>query len=298
MITETPIKDFNSKLKFDTAKYPQCTCNKGCPKFFYNAVFCAARASGKTWTMSRLLKHYEDNVIKDNDGNVCKTRVFIISPTIDQNVVFKSLKSVDFENDVYDEYTDENLEEIIDKINTVKQECQDYRDYKNAYNKYMILKANELHKLTDEELHMLTSHNFEHYKTLPVPKWGPVPPINFLLLDDILGTKALSTSKRSKLTNLYIKNRHHQLCCMIAVQSMRGLSREIRLNSNVFFLGKFATKRVVLEDMYEELSNCLSMDLFEELYDKATEEKYGALVIDLTDGKKFMKNFDSILNVE
>jgi hypothetical protein len=224
--------------------------------------------------------------------------VFIISPTIDQNVVFKSLKSIDFDNDVYDEYTDQNLEEIIQKINTVKQECQEFKDYKNAYNKYMKLKVNEIHKLTDEELNLLTKNNFEHYKTLTVPKWGEIPPINFLILDDVLGTKALSSSKRSKLTNLYIKNRHHTLCCMIAVQSMRGLSREIRLNSNVFFLGKFATKKIVLEDMYEELSSVISMEKFEELYDHSTEEKYGALVIDLTDGKRFLRNFDSVLNID
>ena len=292
-VTETPINNFNSKLKFDTAKYPQCTCGKGCPKFFFNALFCAARQSGKTWTMSRLLKHYQDNVIKDSEGNVYKTRIFIISPTIEQNEVFKSLK-IDFENDVYDEYSDDHLEEIIHKIDADKQSWKDYVDYIKAYKKYMTLKVNEIHKLTDEELQLLTAHNFEDYKTLQKVE----PKVYFLILDDVLGTKALSSSKRSKLTNLYIKNRHHSLCCMIAVQSMCGLSREIRLNSNVFFLGKFATKRIVLDDMFSEISSCVSMQKFEELYDHATAEKYGALVIDLSDGKKFMRNFDGVLSID
>jgi len=79
---------------------------------------------------------------------------------------------------------------------------------------------------------------------------------------------------------------------------MRGVSREIRLNSNVFFLGKFATKKIVLEDMFEEISSCMSMDIFEQLYDRVTSEKFGALVIDLSDGKKFMRNFDSVLEIK
>jgi ASC-1-like (ASCH) protein len=55
----------------------------------------------------------------------------------------------------------------------------------------------------------------------------------------------------------------------------------------------------VLEDMFEEVSNVVkSIEQFEELYDRATEEKYGALIIDLTDGKKFMKGLDAILEIE
>lgn len=299
MITEVPIKNFHSKLKYDTVKYPQCTCGKGCPKFYFNMCCIAARQSGKTYTISKLLQHYGDNVIKDNDGNVCKLRVFIISTTIDANPVFKSLKSVDFDNDIYEECNDEALDDIIEKIDAVKQECLDYKNYKAAFSKYMKLKADEVHKLTDEELQLLTKHNFEHWKTIPEPKWGTTPPVNVVVLDDCLGTKILSSSKKSKFVNLYIRNRHRQLCFIIAVQSVRSLSREIRMNTSVFFLGKFATKKVVLEDMYEEVSNCVTQEQFEELYDHATSEKYGALIVDLTqDDKCFLKGLDAVLKLD
>lgn len=294
MITEVPITEFNGKLKYKKLEYPQCTCGK-CPRFFFNMVCCAARQSGKTHCIARMIQHYTDNIIKDSDGNIVKCRTFIISSTLDANPVLTSLKSVDVENDTYSEYSDDVIVEIMEDIARVKQECQDYRDYKKAYLKYMKLKVHEINKLTDEELQLLTKHNFEDYKNIDKPRYE-VPPINFIIFDDILGTKALSSSKRSKLMNLYIKNRHLQVCCFIAVQSMRGLSREIRLNTSVFFLGKFANKKIVLEDMFEEVSNVVpSIEAFEELYDKATEEKYGALIIDLTDGKRFMKNLDAVL---
>ena len=48
----------------------------------------------------------------------------------------------------------------------------------------------------------------------------------------------------------------------------------------MFFTGKFASKTVILEELYEEVSNSLTPEQFEELYDKATEEQYGALIID------------------
>jgi Trk K+ transport system NAD-binding subunit len=66
------------------------------------------------------------------------------------------------------------------------------------------------------------------------------------------------------------------------------------LNCNVFFIGKFASKKVVLEDLYEEVSNVLTIEQFEELYDKATEDQYGSLIIDCSHKeKRFLKGLDT-----
>ena len=296
MITETPIKDFNSKLKNSSLNYPQCECGK-CPKMFFNFLAVASRQSGKTYTITKLIKHYEDHTIQDNDGNISKIRTFVISPTVDANPILKSLKSID-EDDIYDVYTDDNLQDILNKVTAMKEESLEYTKYKSAYLKYMRLKVNEIHKLSDDELHLLTSHNFENYKTLPVPKWGERP-ISFVLLDDILGSRALTTSKRSVLMNAFIKNRHHSICFFLCVQSMKGIPKEIRLNSSVFFLGRFANKKMVLEDAYEEVSNALTMNEFEELYDYAiNSSKYGSLLIDLTDGKRYLSGLDSMLEIK
>jgi hypothetical protein len=83
---------------------------------------------------------------------------------------------------------------------------------------------------------------------------------------------------------------------MIAVQSLKGVPREIRLNTNVFFLGKFANSKIICEDCYEEVSNVMGLDNFMKLYEKSIEDKYGALIVDLSgDDKRFLKNLDYTL---
>ena len=53
---------------------------------------------------------------------------------------------------------------------------------------------------------------------------------------------------------------------------------------------------MILEDLYEEVSNILTPEQFEELYDKATEEQYGSLIIDSTHKeKRFLKSLDTEL---
>jgi hypothetical protein len=63
----------------------------------------------------------------------------------------------------------------------------------------------------------------------------------------------------------------------------------------VFQLSSFKNKKVILEDIYDEVSNVIGLDEFEELYDFATDKPYGSLIIDTTNGKRFLSNLDSEL---
>ena len=95
------------------------------------------------------------------------------------------------------------------------------------------------------------------------------------------------------------KNRHNGISFAILAQSVKSIPKNIRLNCNVFFVGKFASKKVVLEDLYEEVSNVLTLEEFEELYDKATEEQYGSLIIDCSHkDKRFMRGLDTQLLIK
>jgi hypothetical protein len=49
---------------------------------------------------------------------------------------------------------------------------------------------------------------------------------------------------------------------------------------------------MILEDIYEEISNVIDLNGFEELYDHATAKPYGSLIIDTTNGKRFLSNLD------
>ena len=81
---------------------------------------------------------------------------------------------------------------------------------------------------------------------------------------------------------------------------MKSLPKNIRLNRNIFIIGKFASKKVILEDLYEEVSNILTPDQFEELYDYCVKDnQYGALIIDCTHkDKRFLSGLDKELIIK
>ena len=83
--------------------------------------------------------------------------------------------------------------------------------------------------------------------------------------------------------------------CML-VQNLKSIPKAIRSNCNLYMLGKFASKKVILDDMYSEISNVLTEEQFNEVYSYATADKYGSLVIDnTTNEKKFYTGFDKQL---
>lgn len=296
MIIEKKLDGFNNKLKFDVLNYPRCSCGN-CPKFYWNLLSIAARCSGKTYTICKLIKHYEKNKIVDKDGELYPLRTFLISPTTQANEIYHSLNTLDFENDVYEDYTDEILLNIVEDVKAIKDECQEFKDYRDFYKIFEKTPEDKLEQLYHKNPEMfmkLEQHDFAHYNDIPQPRYKN-PPVNIIILDDLLGQGAFSTKHKSALTNCYIKNRHLGICFAVLVQSLKSVPKNIRLNSSLFFLGKFQNKKVVLDDLYEEVSNAVTLEQFDALYSHATAEKYGALVMDLTDGKKFLKNFDTEL---
>ena len=67
------------------------------------------------------------------------------------------------------------------------------------------------------------------------------------------------------------------------------------MNCSIFQLAAFKNKKIILSDIYEEVSNVIGIDEFEMLYDHATAKKYGSLIIDTTNEKRFLSNLDSEL---
>ena len=297
MITEKRLDGFNNKLSYSKLNYPQCLCGN-CPKFYFNLLSIASRQSGKTYSTCELIRHWEEGKIMKDDEEF-KIRTILISPTIQANEIYKSLKSLDFENDVYDDYSDEILLNIIEDVKQKKKEYEEYKEYVQFYKKFAKTPNSKLDKLYDENPEMfqqLEDNDFSHYNDIP----HEPPKVTIILLDDLLGTGSFSTKHRSALTNCLIKNRHLGVCFCILSQSLKSLPKNIRLNSSVFFLGKFQNKKMVLEDIYEEISNVCTLEQFDELYTYATDKPYGSLVIDTTNGKRFLSGFNTelLLNVE
>ena len=298
MIEEIPLnfkfEPTNSKLN-----YPQCRCGN-CPQYYFNLLSVASRGSGKIFNICKLISHYEQNKLIDNDGKIHPLRTIVISPTLDANPIFKNLKSLD-EKDIHDKFSDELLQSIVEGIKTDKEETDAYNKYIDAYKKAMKIskvKINDFFDKNPEIYDILKVYDFEDPDEIPKPK-NLVAPVNIIILDDLMATGAFTNKKLSSLTNNLIKNRHNGISFAILAQSVKSIPKNIRLNCNVFFVGKFASKKVVLEDLYEEVSNVLTIEQFEELYDTATNEQYGSLIIDCSHKeKRFMRGLDTQLIIK
>lgn len=295
-IVETPIEGFKSKLVYKKAIYPQCTCNL-CSRFYWNSLFVGSRASGKTYSCVKLIKHYEENKIVDKDGETTNIRTFLISPTVQQNDIFKVLKSLD-DDDIYNDYTDDILLDIIEDIKNVKKEAEERSVYKILYKRFDKMSDSQMDDLTDAELKLLEANDYQRPSQLPKLKFD-VPPVNIMIMDDLLGASCFSKKSQSIFCNSLIKSRHLNIAFCILVQNLKAVPKAVRLNCNLFWLGKFANVKTILDDLYPEISSIATEDDFELLYKHATDEPFGSLVIDFTKPKKlaFSKGWDIRLQI-
>lgn len=299
MITEKPLDGFDTKLRYAKLNYPKCYCKGDCPDFYWNFLATGVRQSGKTYNCVKLLKHYEANKdkIHDKDGNNFELRYFLISPTSSANPIYKSLDSLDFENDVYDNYSDTVLQKIMDDIDAVRKRTDEYLQYKKVFKTYLKLGEDNLDKLKNEDLILLARYDFETPDVVFADLKYKKPVISVIILDDLLGSECFSKKNQSLLKYYLIRNRHKRICFCILSQSMKSIPKDIRLNCSVFFMGAFRNEKVIKEDLYDEVSKELTPDEFLELFNHATKEQYGSLIIDATKDKlKLSKGWDRRLD--
>ena len=78
-----------------------------------------------------------------------------------------------------------------------------------------------------------------------------------------------------------------------AARSVRSIPKNIRLNCNVFFVGKLTSKKC-WQIYMRKVSNVLTLEEFEKLYDKAMEEQFCSLKIDCSyKDKQFLRWLDT-----
>ena len=294
MISETNIEGWNNKMvKHNKVIYPQ-TLDENTPKNYFLAIFCGSRGSGKTYLLTKLLKTLEEKKIYEDD-KVIPQRIILICSTAhsDSNKVFKSLKYIDWETDVIEDYSDSSL---INKMEELKYELEiskEYKLYKKVWEKFKACK--DIDELDIDEMLLLNKYDFLPFNKLSKIKY-PDGFITHYLIDDMIGTSIFKNG-RSVFTNLTIRNRHVTPCnIIIACQAMMAIPKTIRLNANLIVMFKFANKKSILDDIYPVISAYITEEEFEELYDYATSESHSALVIDHTKDKiQFKRNFDKLL---
>lgn len=294
VIKTEKVKSWSAKpLKYKHHVYPQCDDGGDAPRFFWVSVFCGSRASGKTYTMCQLLKHYERCGVKDEKtGKPLGQRIILFTPTFSANPVWTSLAHLD-EADVYHEYTEDALRDVVADIQAEHEATEKYKNDMEVYARF--LKARTMEELSNDDIIALSMTDFQP----PTPPRFPNGCVNYLLLDDLVGSSALKNG-RSYLNYITIRNRHMKLNIGILVQSMKAVPKILRNNTNLFAIWRYANKKMVVEDLYEEVSGALSQERFEEIYDYATEKDHGCLVIDFTQGKekRFKRGFEEVIKLD
>lgn len=267
---------------------------------YYIFVASGCRGSGKTFGITKHISIAEKSGFYDPvTGDKVKIRTILFSPTAESNPVFNALKSLD-PDDIINEYTDEKLEEIIEQIKSEREAVKEYKKYVEAYKKWDHMSAEQLERCTDYEmLSLLYLHNFEDYKKMEKPEQN----IYFLVLDDCITNKsAFSSKKSSALTKAILNSRHIGICLYIATQHIKMVSKAVRGNVDIWMLFKTKNMKLLMDDIYPELSALVSPEEFLSLYHYATSASDNdALVYDGKEPDKkdrFKLNFDVILRLK
>lgn len=275
MITEIDLKNLdNLPIKIHKKKPPQST-NKDLPPLFFTSLFLGAKGSGKTYSLVKLLKFYEASDIIDEEGNKRLIRIILFCPTADSiaNPIYKTLKNLD-DKDIYTHYTDEILTDKLKEINDEYETIKTYNDYVKTYHKYI----KDYSKLSDDDLEILHQYNFSKPSELQKPPFKH-PRIQFIIFDDLIGDPmAFKKNKGNILNRLVITHRHLQANLLFTTQYLNGIPPIIRANTDIFVIFKFASKKIIVEKIYPELSALIKEDDFLELYEHATKESNGSLI--------------------
>ena len=277
---------------------PPQSINKHLPPLYFTMMAIGMKGSGKSYSVVKLLKLYEQYPIYDYENNKLDFRVILFCPTghSSANVVFTTLKYLD-EKDIHLEYSDDKLQEVLHDIENEKNEIEEYAEYIKAYKRFLKL---PIEKLTEDDYFALMKFNMEDPKNIPKPKYEH-PRVVFLIFDDLVGTDAFKPKHSSGLNHLCIRHRHLQTNLIFTSQYCKGCPPILRNNMDLFVLFKFASFKNVLDGIYPMISGLLTEEEFKELYEHSTKDKHDSFVIInhnmVSKGNSFRKNWDVALNV-
>ena len=295
-IVEEKIQNLtNEPPKFKPNLYPiPNDPNVQAPYFICAAIGC--RGSGKTYSIVRMLLNQEKSGFKDPiTGDTVHIRHILFSPTAKSNPVFTALKYLD-EEDRINDYTDQKLIDVLEEIKAHNEQVKEYKKYISAYKIYEKMSDKQIKNSKDYEMFaLLSTHNFIHWKELPEKKQYVVN----IILDDCLASKeAFSNKKGSTLVRAVLNSRHIGINILIASQNLKSITKSIRNNVDVWILFKCKNEKVLMDDLYPEISSIVSPEEFLSLYTYATSASdHDALVYDGKAKKeqRFKLNFDVIL---
>lgn len=300
-IKEIKLDTLNNKPpKFKKLLYP-VPYDDNITKPYYVCLAIGMRGSGKTYSVVKSIKNQEDRggFYDPITGNKVPIRTILFSPTIEGNPIFTALNSL-AEEDMINDYSHIKLQEVLNDIKYEKEQTKEWKQYIIAYNKFIKMTPEQFYKWDDEEaISLLFSKDFVNPKDLEPPKYPDGVVVN-IVLDDCLASDAFSSKKGNVLLRAVLNGRHFGVNIYICAQNLKAVNKSIRANTELFLLFKFCSMKIVLDDLYSEISGMVTEEQFLELYAHATEDDHNCLVIDkkADKGNQFKKNLDVVLSFD
>lgn len=303
-IEEIKIKDLDNKPpSFKANLYPRPN-NRFIQKPYFICCAVGARGSGKSYIVVKLLSNQEKSGFKDaEEGQKVGIRHILFSPTFEANPIFSTLKYLNEEEDVHNEFTEQKLLDVLSEVKHEREETKKYKEYKIAFEKYDKMSDDEFERWDDyDAIGLLYSNNFVHWRKIVPPKY-PNGCVTNIVLDDCLAEKnCFSQKKSSALVKAVLNSRHYGVNIIMCSQNLKSINKSIRSNTDLWFLFKFKSEKIILNDLYEEISGMLSPEEFLLLFDYATSDEFpnSCLCIDgkAEKGERFKRNLDNILRLK
>ena len=279
--------------KFEKYTPPQPR-NKELPPCYNIILSSSPKGGGKTYNCVELLTAYEESGFVSEEGHDVRMRIIWISGGTSkskQNNILNTLKTLhkDDRIDVEDNI-DDRLNEIYDTLLAERDTIEEYNEYRRVYKKFM---KNNVLKMTDEELALL------QWKSFIDPLEDPDAPRDadgrilyhyrmvFLVLDDMIGGDAFSSSKRSNFFNkLSVKSRHESdklvgINLFYITQNLKSIPALIRRQTDIFVLLKSANREYIIDNISAEIGSHFSKEEVAEYYDKIMVIPYGSLILSI-----------------
>lgn len=259
------------------------------PRGYFLAGFIGRRGTGKTHLACQLIKMYEHAGLYDPTYGHKRVpiRTILIAPTADQPV-FENLETLS-PSDVHRTFSQQLIETIVEDIKYQKESAERFQAELAVFKRW---KAGA--RLSPEDT--VTIRKLDYNRPgLPKNARYELPPVTFLIIDDLGETSTFMRGSKNFLTNFLLRNRHVRCCVLLLVQSAKALPPAVRQNCSLVAVSQFADEKY-LEQIAELVSAFLGWDDFLELYRHATRDRHGFLCID-TESHRITRNFTQELHL-
>lgn len=289
------LKNITDKIRKYKKYDPPQPNNKLLPPTYNIILSASPKGGGKSYNCVQLLTNYEESGFTSEKGEPVRMRTIWVSGGTSrskQNSILDSLKTLDDDDRIdVEENIDSKLKEIYDELKYERDLIETYNIYREVYKKFM--KVKKLTDLTMEELQLL------EFKDYIDPKEDPDQPRDkndnilyhprmiFLIIDDLIGSDAFSSTKRGNFLNrLAVKSRHESedlvgLNLFFITQSFKAIPSVIRKQTDLFVLLKSASRSYIIDAISEEVGSHFSKEEIAEYYDEIMKIPYGSLILSI-----------------